>query len=155
MSIPQSRHIAVASSGGRVKVLYRLRWMEMTVSLLVLIAAVSLAISLSSRHEPGIKGVVRCAAPVTSCRLTPVTAVVYVVLDRAVFDPFAPPAEPYKQLITDKSGHFQVVLPPGTYWIAAEKRDNSVFASDEFAKVAVRSSTMTDITLELDLHSPQ
>lgn len=127
----------------------------MAVSLLVVVAAVGLVITISSRHESGIDGVVRCAAPVTSCRLTPVTAVVYVVLDPVVFNPFAPPAEPYKQLVTDSSGHFQVVLPPGTYWIAAEKRDNSVFASDEFAKVAVQSGSMTDITLDLDLHLPQ
>jgi hypothetical protein len=127
----------------------------MTVSVLVVIAALSLVISLSSRHESGIKGVVRCAAEVTSCRLTPVTAAVYVMLDRVVFKPFGPPVEPYKHLVTDNSGHFQVALPPGTYWIAAERQDNSAFASDEFAKVIVQAGTMTDITIDLDLHSPQ
>ena len=145
----------MVSSGGRLKVFYRRWWMEMAVSLLVVVAAVSLVISLSSRHDSGIKGVVRCAAEVTSCRLTPVTAVVYVMLDRVVFNPFGPPVEPYKRLVTDSSGHFQVALPPGTYWIAAEKRDNSAYASDEFAKVTVQAGTMTDITLDLDLHLPQ
>lgn len=143
------------SSGGRLKVFYRRWWMEVAVSVLVVVAAVSLVIGLSSRHESGIKGVVRCAAEVTSCRLTPVTAEVYVMPDRVVFDPFSPPAEPYKQLVTDSSGHFQVVLPPGTYWIAAEKRDNSAFASDEFARVAVQDGTMTDVTIDLDIHLPQ
>lgn len=127
----------------------------MAVSLIVVVGAVGLVITLSSPRESGIKGVVRCAAPVTSCRLSPVTAVVYVVLNPVVFNPFGPPAEPYKQVVTDSGGRFQVVLPPGTYWIAAEKRDNFAFASDQFAKVAVQSGTMTDVALDLDLHLPQ
>src|SRR5207244_11058305 len=110
--------------------------MEMAVSLLVVVAAVSLVISLSSRHESGIKGVVRCAADVTSCRINPVTAVVYVMLDRVVFNPFGLPLEPYKRLVTASSGHFQIALAPGTYCIAAETRDSSVDASVEIVRVS-------------------
>ena len=112
---------------------------------------VGLALVLTSPHESGVKGVVRCAPSVASCRLTSNNAVVYVMFHQAPFNPWNPPSSFYR---TDAQGGFQIPLAPGTYWLAAEKQ-GGVFASERGQEVVVRAGAMTDVTIDIDLHLPQ
>jgi hypothetical protein len=116
-----------------------------------LAAVVGLALVLTSSHESGVEGVVRCAPAVASCRQTPNNPVVYVMSYQAPFNPWNPPSSSYK---TDAQGRFQIPLAPGNYWLAAEKQ-GGVFASDRSQEVVVRAGAVTDLTIDIDLHSPQ
>jgi hypothetical protein len=114
-------------------------------------AVVGVALFLMSPRESGVHGVVRCAQAVTSCHLTPNTAVVYVMSYQEPFNPWNPPSSSYK---TDTQGRFQIPLAPGTYWLAAEKQ-SGVYASERGQEVVVRAGAVTDLTIDIELHLPQ
>jgi hypothetical protein len=100
--------------------------------------ALGIGLDLSSVHDSGVQGAVRCPAGLTPCR--PDKATVYVVFDRVLPFYSHPPDDPYKKVTTDAEGRFRIVMPPGTYWIAAAK-EGWVLASDDFVP-------------DLDLHLP-
>ena len=138
-----------------LRAFYNRWWKQLGLFLLGTVPALILVLALAANQGSGVKGVVRCADLVNNCRVTSATAVVYVTLERTAFNPWSPPAAPYKELVTDQSGNFTVALPPGTYWFAAEKHGNPAFASSDFVEVTVQADRTTNVTLELDLHLPQ
>ena len=104
--------------GGRSNQLSLGRWVKAALGLCLAGLALGIALELSSSHDAGLQGTVRCPAGLTPCR--PDKATVYVVFDRVPFYP-NPPRNPYKEVTTDGDGHFRIVIPPGTYWIAAAR----------------------------------
>jgi len=113
---------------------------------------VGLVFVLITPRESGIKGVVRCATPVASCRLSPSTASVYLMTHNGPFNPWQPPSSS-STFQTDAEGHFQIKLAPGTYWLAAEKAGGG-YASEGTQEVIVRPGAITSVTIDLDLHLP-
>jgi hypothetical protein len=125
-------------------------WAKVAVGLGLVGLAFGVGLELSSPQDSGLQGNVRCPAGLTAC--SPDKTAVYVVFDRMPFYP-NPPLDPYRKVTTDARGHFRIVIPPGTYWIAAAK-EGWVLASDDFVPVRVEASKMTDVTVDLDLHLP-
>lgn len=146
-----ARLIFVAARGARLKRLFRPELVGVATAICLVAVVVGVAFFLTSPHESGVKGMVRCASSVASCRLTPNKAVVYVMFYQAPFNSWNPPTSSYE---TDAQGRFQIPLTPGTYWLAAEKQ-GGVFASDKGQEVVVRAGAMTDVTIDIDLCLPQ
>jgi hypothetical protein len=126
-------------------------WAKVAVGLGLVGVALGIGLELTSARDSGLQGAVRCPAALTPCR--PDKATVYVVFDRVPFYP-NPPRDPYKTVTTDTDGGFRIVLPPGTYWIAAAQ-EGWVLASDGFVPVTVAPGRMTTVTVDLDLHLPE
>src|SRR5919204_5351525 len=102
-----------------------------------------LACILLLRDSPGVSGIkgwVQCAAPVLSCKAGPARAFVYVMSSHDRFNPFDPPSSRYE---TDLSGHFEIPLAPGTYWVAAAK-DRGDYASEGAKEVVVSKGRMAN-----------
>ena len=135
----------------RLRGLSRAELLALATAICFAVVVVGLALVLTSSHESGVRGVVRCAPSVAACHLSPNKAFVYVMFVQALFNPWNPPSSSFQ---TDAQGRFQIGLAPGTYWLAAEKQ-RGVFASEAGQEVTVRAGTMTEITIDIDLHLPQ